>query len=68
MARIKIKDIPEERKASKEEMKKVFGGIIVDNKFIIDDGRFWSGADLINLQELGNPLSSAGFSRIGRIG
>jgi hypothetical protein len=42
-------------------MKKVFGGII-------DDGRFWSGADLINLRELGNPLSSAGLSRIGRIG
>jgi hypothetical protein len=28
MARIKIKDLPKEKKINKEEMKKVFGGII----------------------------------------
>jgi hypothetical protein len=30
MARIKIKDLPKDRKISKEEMKKIKGGVIVN--------------------------------------
>jgi hypothetical protein len=29
MARIKIKDLPKDRKITKEEMKKVFGGLLL---------------------------------------
>lgn len=30
MARIKIKDLPKDMKISKEEMRKVFGGIVLE--------------------------------------
>jgi hypothetical protein len=32
MARIKIKDLPKDRRISKEKMKKVMGGMVVYNK------------------------------------
>ena len=32
MARIKIKDLPKDRRISKEQMKKVMGGIVLYNK------------------------------------
>ena len=33
MARIKIKDLPKDSKVSKEEMKKVFGGLLTQPSF-----------------------------------
>jgi len=32
MARIKIQDLPRDRKISREEMKKIFGGVISTNQ------------------------------------
>ncbi len=43
MARIKIRDLPKDRKISREEMKKVFGGTISTNQPFSRTGYYLEG-------------------------
>ena len=55
MARIKIRDLPKDRKISKEEMKKVFGGTISINQPYSNSGYRLGG----NPYEISDPSPSA---------
>ncbi len=55
MARIKIRDLPKDRKISREEMKKVFGGTISINQPYSNSGYRLGG----NPYEISDPSPSA---------
>ena len=68
MARIKIEDLPEDMKISKEEMKKVMGGVEPTTFPVITTGSLSKGITGVNLRGMGlwktpklNPLTQRGI-------